>query len=144
MNFRLKLALLVLALSACSSGDFDADADAEPEVTSTEKGTLLAEYVRDGSSFAIYRSIDDMMLIEQQTPAFATPLLSQETISGLLPSEAFEIIAERAAPAALLEAERELSIQPAPMFDRESAGDEGASPLPADSDRAPGAPIASL
>lgn len=147
MNLRLKFAPLMLALSAsaCGGEDLDAGAGAEPEVTSTEKGTLLAEYVRDGSSFAIYRTVDDMMLIEQQTPALATPLLTQETIGGLLPSEAFEIIAERAAPAALLEAERELSIQPAPKLERADAEAQGvATQLSEDADRVPDAPVASL
>jgi hypothetical protein len=110
---RFILAFAFIGTGCAGSGDF------ETGTTSPEKGTLLAGFSEeDGRSFAIYRAPGNMLLVEQETPAFSTPLVTAEMMSGRLPSEVFSELTGEAPSAALLDAEQEFATERAPVVER--------------------------
>jgi hypothetical protein len=115
MNLRSSLSALTVAFfcAGCAGG-----ADFEADTTSAQEDSLLADFSEGGHSIAIYRTPEGMLLIKQSTPALATPLVTAETMAGLLPSEVFSELTGEDPPAALLDAEREFAIERAPMRER--------------------------
>jgi hypothetical protein len=76
----------------------------------------LAEYESDGRRVAFYRAPDGSLLMQQDTPEGASPLISPKTVgAGRLPSEMLATVSHSAAPQALLDIERELNLKPSSL-----------------------------
>lgn len=87
----------------------------------------LAEYRSDGRRVAFYRSPDGSLLMRQDTPEGASPLISPKTVSpGRLPSEMLATVSHSAAPQALLDIERELNLEPSSLAVARPPSSEGA------------------
>jgi len=98
--------LLISLATACGG------AEPEWDGAAAESLSLLAEYRSGDRWVAFYRSPAGDLLMRQDTPEGASPLISSKTMTGRLPSEMLADLSHSAPPQALLDIERELDLQP--------------------------------